>query len=254
LRRTRTVAQLAAPSFGSAGLNIWSGLLVRRLTAAHGAVQVLGHHPVMALGRVVLLNGATSSGKTAIARAFQRLSHDPWLRVGIDAFWGAIDERWMEFGPRAAEGFRWVEAGNGDPSRPEMRIVSGPVGDRLAAGMRAAVGALAREGNDVIVDDVLIEPAWLDGWSEILAGIDTLFVGVRCDLETIERRELERGDRVLGEARGQIDVVHRDLLYDVEVDTSSASPEECASVIAQARTSASRPRALERGPRVAASG
>jgi len=46
-------------------------------------------------GRVVLLHGATSSGKTTVARAVQRLSDGPWIRPGIDAFWNAIDERWM---------------------------------------------------------------------------------------------------------------------------------------------------------------
>ena len=204
------------------------------------------HHPPVASGRLVLLNGATSSGKTAVARAFQRLSHDPWLRIGIDAFWSAIDERWMEFGPYAEEGFRWVEARSGDGAPAGMRIVPGPVGERLAAGMRAAVGALAREGNDVLVDDVLIEPAWLDHWSEVVAGLDTLFVGVHCDLETLERRERERGNRILGEARGQVDNIHRHGLYDVEVDTSSTSPEECALLIAQALVSAPRPRVLER--------
>lgn len=200
----------------------------------------------MAQGTIILLNGTTSSGKSAIARAFQRSSEDPWLRIGIDAFWSAIDERWMELGPRATEGFSWVDVRDADATRSEMRIVSGPVGDRLAAGMRAAVGALAREGNNVVVDDVLIESKWLDHWSSVVAGLDTLLVGVHCDLDTLERRERERGDRILGEARGQLHVVHRDVVYDLAVDTSTSTPEGCASVIAHALRSAPRPRALER--------
>jgi chloramphenicol 3-O phosphotransferase len=200
----------------------------------------------VAPGTIVLLNGATSSGKSAIARAFQHRSDEPWLSIGIDVFWGAIDERWMELGPRAAEGFHWVDGPDAEPTRPQVRIVSGPVGERLAAGMRAAVGALAQEGNDVVVDDVLIEPSWLDHWSEVVAGVDTLFVGVHCDLDILERRERERGNRILGEARGQLDVVHRDVVYDVAVDTSISTPEDCASAIAHALRSAPRPRALER--------
>ena len=168
------------------------------------------------------------------------------MRIGIEAFWGAIDERWMELGPRAAEGFHWVDATHADRARPQVRIVSGPVGERLAAGMRAAVGALARAGNHVVVDDVFIEPTWLDHWSEVMAGVETLLVGVHCDLDTLESRERERGDRILGEARGQVHVVHRDVVYDVEVDTSDSSPEDCAAVIAHALRSAPRPRALER--------
>src|SRR5436189_112747 len=98
-------------------------------------------------GRVVLLHGASSSGKTTIARAVQRLSDEPWVRLGIDAFWNAIDERWMEHGPRASEGFLW---------REDATIVPGPVGQGLAAGMRAALAAFARANNDLLVDDVFI--------------------------------------------------------------------------------------------------
>lgn len=106
-------------------------------------------------GRVVLLHGTSSSGKTTIARAVQAHSEEPWLRLGIDTFWNAVDERWMEHGPRAAEGFL---------RRDDATIVPGHVGDRLAAGMRAAVAACARCGNDLLVDDVFIDRRWLDGW------------------------------------------------------------------------------------------
>lgn len=120
-------------------------------------------------GRVVLLHGASSSGKMTIARAVQRLSDEPWVRLGIDAFWNAIDERWMEHGPRASEGFLW---------REDATIVPGPVGQGLAAGMRAALAAFAPANNDLLVDDVFIDPAWLDGWRTELAGVELLLVGV----------------------------------------------------------------------------
>src|ERR687883_1248597 len=108
----------------------------------------------MAFGKVVLLHGTSSSGKTTIARAFQRRADEPWVRLGIDVFWTAIDERWMEFGPYAEEGFRWVARDEG------LAIVGGPVGQRLAAAMRASVSATARNGLNVIADDVLIERSW----------------------------------------------------------------------------------------------
>jgi chloramphenicol 3-O-phosphotransferase len=68
--------------------------------------------------------------------AIQALSEEPWLRLGIDAFWTAIDERWMKHGPRAVDGFVWLE---------DAMIAPGPVGQRLAAGMRAAIAACARK-------------------------------------------------------------------------------------------------------------
>jgi chloramphenicol 3-O phosphotransferase len=68
-------------------------------------------------GRVILLHGTSSSGKTTVARAVQQLSGEPWVHLGIDAFWNALDERWMEHGRRAAEGFAWTD---------NARIVPGP--------------------------------------------------------------------------------------------------------------------------------
>jgi len=176
-------------------------------------------------GRVVLLHGTSSSGKTTVARAVQGLSEEPWVRLGIDAFWNAVDERWMEHGPRAAEGFAWME---------NARIVPGSFGQRLAAGMRAAVAACARAGNDMLVDDVFVDPAWLDGWRRELAGLEWLLVGVLAPLDVLEERETARGNRIAGEARVQFDVIHSGIEYDVTVDTARQSPEECARAILSA--------------------
>ena len=173
-------------------------------------------------GRVVLLHGTSSSGKTTVARAVQRLSDDPWVRLGIDAFWNAIDERWMEHGSRAAEGFAWTDGAT---------IVPGPVGQQLAAGMRAALGAFARTGNDVLVDDVFIDPAWLAAWRRELEGLDWLLVGVMAPTDVLDERERARGNRILGEARAQADVIHRGIEYDLTVDTSRQSSEECARAV-----------------------
>ena len=135
-------------------------------------------------GRVVLLHGTSSSGKTTVARAVQALSDEPWLRLGIDVFWTAIDERWMEHGERASEGFLWQE---------DARIVPGAAGERLAAGMRAAIAACARCGNDLLVDDVFLEREWLDAWRDELADLEWLLVGVFAPLPILEERERSEG-------------------------------------------------------------
>jgi chloramphenicol 3-O phosphotransferase len=173
-------------------------------------------------GRVVLLHGTSSSGKTTVARAVQALSDEPWLRLGIDAFWTAIDERWMEHGPRASEGFLW---------REDARIVSGPVGEQLAAGMRAAIAACARCGNDLLVDDVFLDRRWLDGWRGELADLDWLLVAVLAPLPVLEERERIRGNRITGEARAQVDAIHEGIEYDLTLDTATQSPDECARAI-----------------------
>ncbi len=45
-------------------------------------------------------------------------------------------------------------------------------------------------------------------------------------------RELARGDRVRGMATSQAEVVHRGVVYDLEVDTTHTEALACAEIIA----------------------
>jgi chloramphenicol 3-O phosphotransferase len=47
-----------------------------------------------------------------------------------------------------------------------------------------------------------------------MAGIDVVFVGVHCAVGELERRERIRGDRVVGTAAKQINLVHLDTVYE----------------------------------------
>jgi chloramphenicol 3-O phosphotransferase len=58
-------------------------------------------------------------------------------------------------------------------------------------------------------------------------------VAVRCPLEELLRRERARGDRSAGTAAAQYDVVHAHGDYDIEVDTSTHTADECARQIAE---------------------
>jgi Chloramphenicol phosphotransferase-like protein len=50
-------------------------------------------------------------------------------------------------------------------------------------------------------------------------------------LAIAEQRERERGDRIVGTVRGQHALVHTFRKYDMEVDTSAATPLESAEAI-----------------------
>jgi chloramphenicol 3-O phosphotransferase len=56
-------------------------------------------------------------------------------------------------------------------------------------------------------------------------------VGVFAPLEILEARERQRGDRTVGLARWQYDRVHKGIAYDLEIDTATATAEECAALI-----------------------
>jgi chloramphenicol 3-O phosphotransferase len=62
--------------------------------------------------------------------------------------------------------------------------------------------------------------------------LQVLWVGVRCDSAVAAGREIARGDRVIGMAESQADLVHRRIAYDLQVDTTHTEALDCARVIA----------------------
>lgn len=161
------------------------------------------------LGRVILLNGASSSGKSSIGRELQRVLPGAWFLFPVDSL-GAM---------RSTDHARVLDPGESD------RMLR-----RTRRGYHRAVAALATVGNDVIMDYPLSEPWRVDDLLEVLAAYDVTLVDVHCDREELDRRERVRGDRPRGLACSQQVFGHGDR--DIAVDTTHASPAVCAATIA----------------------
>jgi len=183
-------------------------------------------------GRIILINGTSSSGKSTLVRRLQSTLPDLWLEMGIDRFAYALPDQVLGE-PTWPQLFRYIRP-DGSADGP-FTIETTELGHRFIFGMHATAAALADAGLNVIVDHVLLEQASLDDLSRRWARFDVLFVGVRCPLEVIRQRELERKDRTFGQAEAHFDIVHRWAdRYDVEVDTSILTPDECVARIADA--------------------
>jgi chloramphenicol 3-O-phosphotransferase len=87
----------------------------------------------MSAGRVILLHGTSSSGKTTVARAVQRRSDEPWLWLGIDVF---IDPSWADARREELAGIETLWVGVMAPL-PVLEEESGVV----------AIGSSARRGH-----------------------------------------------------------------------------------------------------------
>ena len=94
-----------------------------------------------------------------------------------------------------------------------------------------ALPALLSSRFPVVIDHVLVEAKWHQECCEALQGHKVLWVGIHCSLDILRSRERARGDRGVGLAERQYAQVHRHRAYDIDLDTSSVSPEECAQRI-----------------------
>jgi chloramphenicol 3-O phosphotransferase len=174
--------------------------------------------------KIVFLNGVGSSGKSSIAKALQGITTQPFLHIQMDIFIEMLPEALQE----SAEGFAYETIR--EDGKPVVAIKTGQVGERVLRGMRHAIAAMAAQGNNLIVDDVLCDGE-MPQYVALLSPFDLHLVGVFAPLDVLEARERARDDRLIGLARWQYDRVHQGIDYDLEVDTSIGSPLECAKLI-----------------------
>jgi chloramphenicol 3-O phosphotransferase len=181
---------------------------------------------------VVILNGASSSGKTTIAERFRDergAAGECWVVMGNDDFLARLPHQWFDVGvhhgPFAADGIRFEASSTG------VQVRVGEVGRRLLAGYRRAVAATARAGLPVVVDEVTFDAVAARDWEDALEGLDITWVAVRCDLEVVEARERARSDREPGLARAQTAVVHDLVRYDGELDSTVATVEQLVATL-----------------------
>jgi len=126
--------------------------------------------------------------------------------MGIDTFFQSMPPQYVGFGEKAAEGFHFIP--DRDEHGPIMGIQSGPLGEAIVKSIPKVIKTLADDGHNLIVDEVLFEDLGLKYYVQALSNHTVCFIGITCDLDVMEEREILRGDRALGLARDQILRVH----------------------------------------------
>lgn len=189
----------------------------------------------MTTGKVVFLNGTSSAGKTTLAYALQELLDEPWQHIALDQFRDGLPAKYR--GLNSPDGTTGSRGLNVVPVREQSQAYTvirfGDAGKSMLAAMRRAIAVVAREGINVIIDDIILEESFLLDYLEVMQGLPLYFVGVRCPLDEINRREAQRPGRFPGTALGHFDLCHAHGSYDVEVDTSTQDPASCAALVAR---------------------
>lgn len=186
-------------------------------------------------GTIVILNGPSASGKSSIQKEFTKLFSKPYLKIGIDNFFvGVLPEQFV-IGPvptpETPDDMVMKGVFSEDEQGPLFTLEVGPAGQRVISGMNHAIAAYAAQGNDIIVDYIAYEQAWIKELVHVLKDFEVYFVGVDVPLKVLEERERTRATSPVGHARSHYDTVHSHGIYDFRVDTSLLSSAECAAKI-----------------------
>lgn len=176
-------------------------------------------------GKMILLNGASSSGKTSIARAVQAQIDQPFWHYSFDHL---RDGGVLPLNRVRSGDFDWASLREG-----------------VFEGFDLSLPALLLPGNNLIVEHIIETRDRMTRLLGLLDGFDVFFVGVHCPLGELERREKARGDRRLGDARRDFHTIHNHAVYDLELD-STLPPRTNADVLIQAWAARSAPSAFVR--------
>ncbi len=164
----------------------------------------------MEKGKIIFLNGVTSSGKTSIVDALQSRRDVFFYVVANDLFQEMVGEQYLE-----EDYWKYLS---------EVIIM-----------MYHTAKLYSDMGKNVLIDGILVErdeikPHYIR-LLEILKDNPLDIVEVYCPLDICRQRNIERGDRYESQSDEQAALMNPDISYRLRVDTSKLSPEECADAI-----------------------
>lgn len=164
----------------------------------------------MEKGRIIFLNGVTSSGKTSIVKALQNRRDRCFYAIGNDLFQQMVGE------PYLRENY-WKYLSD------------------LILMMYRTAKLFSDYGRDVLIDGILVEhPEIVPHYARlraILRGNPLDIVEVYCPLDICRSRNLARGDRYESQSEEQWARMAQGIHYSCRVETHLHTPEECADRI-----------------------
>lgn len=171
----------------------------------YGFITELLERVFVEKGMIIVLNGVSSSGKSTLAKELTKILPD-FFDFSVDDYDLVIEK--ME-------------------DRENERLI--PIETEYFYYKNVAM--FSDRGVNLILDQILHDPITLQNFYETLKTYPILLVGVHCPAEELKRREELRGDRRIGQAISQLNFVHRQEVYDIEVNTYTHSMVECAREI-----------------------
>lgn len=160
-------------------------------------------------GKIIVLNGVSSSGKTTLAKEIQDAFDEPYMRLSIDDFINMMPPKMIK-----------TDLGN---TVYKCQTI-----------MLQTITNLSDAGINIVVDNIMLTYfQTLKQYISALHDYPVLFVKVDCPSHELRRRETERGDRAIGQGENQVDDLEPKTMYDITVNTFINTISECVKLIAK---------------------
>jgi len=167
--------------------------------------------------KIIILNGTSSSGKTAILKDFQELYKGCYYGIRMDRINDILPKKYLIYDnyenltEENKKGFYF--------DKEEKMHKIGEYGKNMTKDFWHIVKSLAEQNRNIIIDIVMFGLNDLKNVIQILDinKYDTYIVRVSCCPKELCKREKNRGDRPVGSAEKQIsliDIKYNDLVLD----------------------------------------
>lgn len=172
--------------------------------------QTLNEVMKMQKGRIIFLNGVTSSGKTSIVDALQERKDVFFYVVANDLFEQMVGDKYLQ-----EDYWKYLS---------EVIIM-----------MYHTAKLYSDMGKNVLIDGILVEREEIkphyEQLLEILKHNPLDIVEVYCPIDICRRRNCMREDRYEMQSEEQLELMAKNIKYRMKVDTSVYSSAECADMI-----------------------
>ena len=163
-------------------------------------------------GRIILLNGTSSAGKSTLAKELRGQLEPQFHYYSSDQL--------------ADAGFR--------PLDKDVRF---KYRESFFEGFHKSIAAFAEVGLDLLVEHIVECQSWVDDLKVLLSPFDAFWVGVHAPVVEVERRERLRGNRQIGDGVYYLKT-HTFCKYDLEVDTMQPLEQNVETILTAWRSRA----------------
>lgn len=164
----------------------------------------------MKQGRIIFLNGITSSGKTSIVEALQEREDIFFYVVANDLFEQMVGDKYLQ-----EDYWKYLS---------DVILM-----------MYHTAKLYSDMGKNVLIDGILVERQEIkphyQQLMDILKDNPLDIVEIYCPLDVCRQRNIARGDRYETQSEEQLALMADNIKYSVKVDTSVYCPAECADII-----------------------